>query len=468
MPWDRRTAKQQASAQSSALKTQVVDAVGPFSPFWRERLRSLGTTASKVATVQGVTDLAAVGERDVCTDGDPAGAAALVLQASESGWALHVEGPRLRRALLGRLAKPSSYRAVVEADTRPTSFVLAGLGLRWPVASTRSDLDLVARAGARLWQVLGLTRDDVLVSALPLTPTAALQGLQLGALGAGSPALFPGHDPDDVAAALTLVPATVLVLDSGTAGRTLDDLDEAGAALGTVRTVLLVGAPDVQERAAVADALTRAGMQAAVLGVHAPDGHRLLWGECRQGGPGLHTYPDLELVQLVDAETGEAADGHGAHEVVLTQLGFRGTALLRWRTADLADALTTEPCPGCGRTVPRVVGARRRALVPALELRSGRRHVDLRGLSGALVGRADLADWRVVLGPGSRSDDDEVVVHVVPRPQEDPTDVAVGVARDVRSAAGLLPTQVVVAEPGDLPTGTPISRRVLRRPLQAS
>ncbi|MCW2501639.1 MAG: hypothetical protein JWN87_3315, partial [Frankiales bacterium] len=365
MPWDRRTAKQQASAQAGALKTQVVDAVGPFSPFWRDRLKTLGTTPAKVATLEGVTGLAAVGERDVCVDGDPRGAAALVLQASESGWALHAEGPRLRKALLGRLVKPGSYRALVEADTRPTSFVLAGLGLRWPVASTRSDLDLVARAGARLWQVLGLTRNDVLVGALPLAPTASLQALQLAALGAGSPALFPGDTTDAVAAALALLPATVLALDSAVAATTLDDLDEAGAALGSVTTVLLVGAPSDDERAQVADALTRAGVTAAVLAVHAPDGHRLLWGECRQGGPGLHTYPDLELVQLVDPETGESGDGHGPEELVLTQLGLRGTALLRWRTADLADSVTTAPCPGCGRTVPRALGVRRRALVPA-------------------------------------------------------------------------------------------------------
>lgn len=463
MPWDRRTAKQQAATQARALKTQLVDAVGPFSPFWRERLKALGTTAAKVATPQALSTLAAVGERDICAEGDPAGAAALVLQSGESGWALHTEGPRLRKALASRLMRPGSYRAVVEADTRPTSFVFAGLGLRWPVASTRSDLDVVARAGARLWQVLGLTRSDVLVCALPLAPTASLQALQLGAMGAGSPALFPGDDADDVAAALQLVPATVLALVAEDGARMVDDLDEAGAVFAVMTTVLLVGAPSDQERADVEAALARAGAKATVLAVHAPDGHRLLWGECRQGGLGLHTYPDLDLVQLVDPETGEAGDGQGSQEVVLTQLGLRGSALVRWRTADLADSLESAPCPACSRTVPRLVGVRRRALVPELELRSGLRDVDLRGIAAALVGRADVVDWRVVVGASTRRDASEVIVHVVPAASEDPTDVAVAVARDVRSAAGLLPTQVVVNEPGTLPDGERLSRRVHTR-----
>ena len=457
MSWDRLTPAQQAKQQQAALRTQLVDAVGPFSPFWRARFRALGTTAQQAAA--DLSKVAPVGERDVCPDGDPAGAAALVLQAGESGWALHAEGPQLRKALASRISRPGSYSAVVEADTRPTSFVFAGLGLRYPVASTRSDLDVVARAGARLWSVLGLTRADVLVAAMAPDATATYQGLSLAALGAGAPALFPGDDPDDVTAALRLVPATVLALHTDTAEELLDDLDEAGAALTAVTTVLLVGAPSDEERAAVRDALTRAGLSARVLAVHVPEGHRLLWGECAEGN-GLHTYPDLEIVELVDPET---ADGPGAPgEVVVTQLGLRGSALLRWRTGDLAASLQTGTC-ACGRTVPRLVGVRRGALVPLLALRSGHRGVDLRGLAAALDGRADVADWRIVVGPSPRDGHDEVVVHVVPSGDGDVADLAVAVARDGRAASGLLPTQVVVSEAGDLPDGERISRRVHAR-----
>ena len=445
------------------MRAQLVDAVGPFSPWWRDRLKALGRTATSVATVEAVRSLPAVGERDVCPDGDPAGAAALVLQATESGYALHADGPQLRKALAARLALPGSYRAVVEADTRPTSFVWAGLGMRFPVASTRRDLDVVARAGARLWSVLGLTAADVLVSGLPLLPTAASQALQLAATGAGAPQLHPGDDADELAAALRLVPATVLALPSATAGTAVDDLDEAGAPLATVRTLLLVGAPTDGERAAAAAALDRAGVRgAAVLAVHVPDGHRLAWGECRQGGAaaGLHTYPDLELVDGVDPDTGEGAPGTGPVEVVVTQLGLRGSALLRWRTGDVAAAVVDESCT-CGRRVPRVVGTRRGALVPVLRLRRGEQAVDLRSLTGALAGAPGVADWRVLVGRSERDGADELLVHVVPERGADEADVAVAVARDVRATTGLLPTQVVVDE--RLPGGEPLTGRVLRR-----
>jgi hypothetical protein len=85
-------------------------------------------------------------------------------------------------------------------------------------------------------------------------------------------------------------------------------------------------------------------------------------------------------------------------------------------------------------------------------------------VSAALVGRADVVDWRVVLGRSARDDADELLVHVVPVDSADPAEIAVAIARDVRAAAGLLPSQVVIADEGELPSeGWPLSPRVLSR-----
>lgn len=464
--WDRWTPPQRAARQEALLRSQLVDVIGPSSPWWRERLATLGRTAAEVAGLDGLRGLPPVGERDICPDGDPAGAAVLVVQAGETGFALHAPGPVVRRALAARLVRPGSYRAVVEAETRATSFVWAGTGLRFPVASTRADLDVVARAGARMWRVLGLSGADVVVSAQPAEATAVAQALELAALGAGAPLLRAGADAEAVAEALRLVPATVLAVPSTAAAALLAELAEAGVSAPSLGTLLLLGAPYDDERAAARAGLPAIGApdSCLVLAAHVPDGHRLMWAECRPsaGRTGLHTYPDLEVAQLVDPETGEPATGGG--ELVLTQLGMRGTALVRWRTGDLVDDVQDSPCSGCGRTVPRAVGLRSGALVPLLQLRTGTRPVDLRAVSAALAGRADVADWRVSIGPGGRDDSDQVLVHVTAAASADPAEVAVGVARDVRATAGLLPTQVVLSPAGALPyDGVPLTRRVLSR-----
>jgi len=466
--WDRRTARALARAQDGAVREQVRDAIAPFSPYWRERLEALGRAAGSVSDVAALEQLPAVGERDVCPDGDPAGAAGLVLQADEAGFAVHAPGPRLRRALVRRLGRSGSYRRLVEADTRPTSYVWGGLGLRFPLASTRSDLDLVARAGARLWQVLGLTAGDVLVSAVPVEQSVEHRALSYAALAAGSPALFPGSVAGSVAAA-HLVPASVLAVPSAQAAELLEALAAVGSDLRGLHTLLLVGAPSTAERAAASAGLAAAGAaagaaQAVALGVHAPSGARVLWGECRESvaagaSSGYHSYPDLEVVQVVDPETGEAPAGEGSstYEVVLSQLGWRGSAMLRWRTGDLVPrAPAVEPCSGCGRRVPRLSDELQRgALVVRLDAADGHPvTVDLRAVAGVLVGRIDSGEWYAEAYDGR--------LHVrLPAAAPDGSEAVDAIARELETATGRPAGRLVVSAGGRASgTGSRLTGRI--------
>ena len=448
--WDRRDPKAQAKVTDALLRTQLRDGVGPFSPFWRERLAALRVGAASIEKVADLRRIPAVGERDVCPDGDPRGAARLVLQADEAGFAAHTSGPDLRKALVRRVIGRTAYRRQVEAGVRPTTYHFGGQAMTFPIASTRADLDLVARAGNRAWQVLGLTRADVLVSAVPVAARLDHVALSYAALAAGAPALFPGDDLVTAAETLQMVPATVLAVRPDGAADLLADLASTGTALDGLRTVLLVGPADAEERAGVEEALAAGGADGArVLVLHGPADGRVLWAECSPGS-GLHTYPDLDIVELVDPEIGEVAAPGAGGEVVVTQLGFRGSALLRWRTGDLVDApISTGRCAGCGRTVPRVASdVRAGAFVQRMQLPQGRASADLRAIAGALAGRADLADWRVEVRPARRASLDELVVFIDPRGDE--TEAAVGAYRDVRAVSGIAPTQVVVVSAEEL------------------
>ncbi|MDQ1688741.1 MAG: phenylacetate-CoA ligase [Frankiaceae bacterium] len=458
--WDHKSPAALRKQRDALVLTQLRDAVAPFSPFWRERFQALGLKPSTISQ-KDFARLPAVGERDVCPDGDPASAARLVLQATEVGYALHVEGPALRRALVKRLTSSTGYRAQVEADSRPTSYAWTGHAVRFPVASTRSDLDVIARAGARLWKVIGLTPADIVLDATALEPTPQRTALDLAAIAGGTPTFRTGTGSADVLAAARLVRITALVTTPTAVADLLRELAAGGADLSALSTLVLLGAPSADDRRAAVQALGVAGAssEAVVVAVYAPSGARVLWGECREsaraGRPtGFHTYPDLDLLEVVDPDTADPVSGAAGGELVLTQLGLRGSALVRWRTGDLVDSgVDATPCPSCGRVVPRVPsGVRSGALVRPYLPRGGRAgHVDLRSVSAALAGRGDLRDWRVVLRKGRRDGADELLVHIVPAGEADPAEVSVGVARDVRLAAGLLPSQVVVSEQSELP-----------------
>jgi hypothetical protein len=451
--------------------TQLEHRVRPFSPFWR---RQFGASGIGVQAVRGVVDLPrvpAVGERDLCPDGDPAGAAALVLQGDEQGFARHARGGDLRSVLLSRLTDPRVYRQRVAVALKPTTYTFGGLALRYPVASTRADLEVVARLGARAWATLGLGDTDVLLSAVPTGSELGHAFLAAAAQASGVAALFPGDDPAEVARLSRQVAATVLAVPAAAPDRMVRSLLEQRAALGSVTTVLVVGTREAPEPTATQREV------AALLG--RPVDVRLLWGPpdgrwmYAQDGDVLVTYPDTEVLEVVDPETGEPATPGAGGELVLTQLDVAGSALLRWRTgALLPTGLRRLPRSGGRPSVGIPLPLRAGALVPGLRLPrdGGPRGVDLRAVAAALAGRDDLVDWQVRVTRGRGLD--QLLVWIAPKDRAAAERTATSVAGGVRAASGVLPTQLVVVEPAALrvpPPGALLSPRIvdLRPPAGA-
>jgi len=88
---------------------------------------------------------------------------------------------------------------------------------------------------------------------------------------------------------------------------------------------------------------------------------RLAWSECPfphgQPSGGYHLYSDLGIMEVIDPKTGETLPPGRPGELVFTPLDARGSVVLRYRTGDFTDGgLTYEPCPYCGRALPRLLG----------------------------------------------------------------------------------------------------------------
>ncbi len=425
--WDRRSPGQQAKFQDAALARQVSENLAPFSPYWARVVRPTGIRAEQVTRVSDLAAVPVLGERDLCPDGDPAGAAQLVLHVTEAGYARHTGGPALRRALRRRLTRPAAYARQVQDAVRPVTYHLGGLAVPLPIASTREDLDVIARAGARAWAVLGLTADDLLVSALPPDGALTAMALPYAALGAGAPGVHAGLEA--AAEALAVMPATVVAVADA------DALDALGRLPSTVHTVLVT--TDDTDVAALAE-------HARVLRVWGPPDGRWLYAECRQGGrsAGLHTYPDLEVLETVDPASGESAP---SGELVITQLGVRGSALLRWRTGAVHEGLLSGACPSCGRTVPRIgPEVRPGALVEQALVEGELVALDLRAAAGALAGRPDITGWRIRVQPEPGTTTSSVVVAISPTGR--PRQAAAAAYADIQAVAGVGPSQVLIEE----------------------
>jgi hypothetical protein len=288
------------------------------------------------------------------------------------------------------------------------------------VAYSRSDLDRLHRCGARVATVLGLDDADYLVSAVPAGPWLDWWGVYHLALGASILALHPrGADDglDRVIEALPLVPTTVVAVRLDEAVELAATLVEEGLSADRVHTVLTVGPPpDDETRGAVADAWAAAGASPSdlvVRALYAPPEARALWAEPRAAPTGLVTYPDLEVLEVVEPLTGEPTEGPG--DLTLTTAGWHGTALLRFQTGIYVDGIDRDPCPQSGITAPRIVGeVVPWAWQPEVQVDPDHvRHFDFR-LAGALIGSVPgVASWRIELrGPTQKVRHDRLLIEL--------------------------------------------------------
>jgi hypothetical protein len=435
-PWDRRSAKEQARLEAAALAGWL-PSVLVAAPFHAARSGDLDPRL--LTDRRGLLRLAPTRERDLLADS--VGGASAVLRPTEAQVKATAEDGVIRGIAQGiRRDGARGKRDAILQAYRPLQLHRGGVHGELLVASSRTDLDLLHRTGARAAAVLGLRDDDVLVSAVPAGPTLDHLGVVHLAAGAGLTALHArGHGDrlgDTVAAAASL-PTSVLVVRRAEAAQLAVAAAEARAELSRVRLIVVVGPPPgADERDRIAAAFRAVHADADVRALWGPSTGRSLWAECAEGTHGLHTYPDLEVLEVLDPLTGTPATGHG--DLTITSVGWHGTALVRFQTGAWVDPLVTDPCPGCGRTVPRVAGdvAPHAWELPVTLDRGRTGSVDLRGVGAVAAATPGVVDWRVeVRGPSERIPRDRLVVEFAGEPRSDQGRIE----RQIEVATGLTP-----------------------------
>jgi phenylacetate-coenzyme A ligase PaaK-like adenylate-forming protein len=143
--------------------------------------------------------------------------------------------------------------------------------------------------------------------------------------------------------------------------------------------------------------------EVTILGTYGFTEARMAFGECPTAydvSSGYHLSPDHGVFEVIDPESGEPVAEGEPGEIVYTGIAGHGTVVCRYRTGDLAvEGITSEPCPHCGRTLPRLCSELRRV--------SERRALDLTKIKGTLVdlshigtvvsSKPGVEEWQVVL-----------------------------------------------------------------------
>jgi hypothetical protein len=423
------------------------------APFWTEVAAAVGVDPLQARDLDALLRLPPVLQADVAGAGGPGGPSLLQRPTQAQARALTDTSTLLRIAAAIRRDGREGERRTLLEEFKPLHVTRAGVGDQLAVASSRSDLDRMHRAGARSAAVLGLDDTDALVSTVPAGPSVSWWGVHHIALGASMTALHPrgaGDDLTDCVAAFSLVPVTAVAVLLEEAVELADVLAAAGAPLDRVARVLVVGPPpDTQTRTDIVAAWRAAGAGGDSLRVRAlwaPSEARALWAECAEGVHGLHTFPDLEHLEVLEPLTAIRTEGVVDGDLTLSTVGWHGTTLLRYRTGTWVDGLDPAPCPGCGRTVPRVVGeVLPEAWFPEFDDGEAFVWLDLRGVADAIARTPGVVTWRAELQPPARSGADRLVLRLAGQVRED---VARDLVARVAAGTGVRPAEVsIVGDP---------------------
>lgn len=418
-PWDHRSPREQSRVEGLVLE-RWLPAASAFSSYWADRVEELGASGRDLDSRADLDRFPPSRELDLHRAGGP-GTPALLMRPTEDQIKANAAGSTLLQIARDiRRDGPDGKRRALLTEYKPVHVHRAGADDDLAIAYSRSDLDRLHRAGARAAAILGLDDTDYLISAVPSGPTLDWFGIYHLALGASMLALHPrghGDDLDRTLASFSLLPATAVAVPVDEAAE-LASLLAADTDTDCIRvdTVVTVGPPpDADTREAIRAAWVAAGANrdVSIRAAWAPPEARALWAECGDGQHGLHTYPDMEVVQVTDPLTGVPSDGDG--DLTYTSAGWNGTALVRFQTGTYIERLVTdEPCPGCERTVPRIVGeVYPLAWQPIASTVDGHVRVDLRGAAAVLATRSGIEAWRVEVGPATgRSRTHRILVEV--------------------------------------------------------
>jgi phenylacetate-coenzyme A ligase PaaK-like adenylate-forming protein len=296
-----------------------------------------------------------------------------------------------------------------------------------PFLYTAHDIANLELAGARVMRVCDANREMRMMNLFPFAPHLAFWITHYASTGFGVFVLGTGGGKvmgtDGNLRLIRKIKPDVLIGMPTFLYHVLTELADDSFQLPNLRKIVLGGekAPLGMRRKLRALAQKLGAEKVDVLRTFGFTEAKLAWAECPfhedAGSAGYHIHPDLALIEIVDPKTGEPRGEGEPGEIVFTPLNARGSVVLRYRTGDCIDGgLFQEPCPFCGRNVPRLVGEISRTS-EVRDLRLGKLKgtlVDFNQLEHVLDNVEYVATWQLEIR--KRHDDplelDELILHV--------------------------------------------------------
>jgi phenylacetate-CoA ligase len=432
--WDNLPSKQYLAAQEQHMVRYLRELVYPYSPYYRELLDYNRIKPSVIRTLKDLSCIPFTNKADIAPLAEnPDIPFSLVLEPTPERMKEARLSLRLKDKGIRLTHGKKGYSQAMDHEFLPVHyhFTIGRTALPTPILYTGYDLMRMREAGRRLFELMELKREDLVINAFPFAPHLAFWMTYFAAEASGVPALHTGGGrilgTSRILEALERLGGTVLTATPSYAYHLLRIAAREGRDLSSLHTLIMGGdGLPAGLKGKMLELLEKVGADnAAVASTYGFTEGRVAWSECRpsalskEGSSGYHLFPDMEIIEIVDPDSGMRSEEGEDGEIVYTTLEWRGSALMRFRTGDLVKGgLDMSPCPHCGRSLPRLgMEITRSSAYKEFELTKLKGTlVDLNAFYPLLSGHKDVLEWQLEMR--KHNDDpydlDELYLHIAP------------------------------------------------------
>lgn len=396
----------------------------PYSSFFRGVMAREKLHWSDFKTTDDLRKLPLISKADIApTEAERAKPRQFILQPDEHLLKKYATKRELL-GLLGMKLRRQDPKPMLAKEYKPLHihFTTGRTALPTPFTYSAYDLNLLRETGRRAFNVAGFSSDNVGLNAFPYSPHLGFWLAYYGLLEAGLTSLATGGGKvmgtQKIMDSLERLKVNVLVVIPGYSYHVLRQAVKQKRDFSNLKYVVF-GAERVSSafREKVKELLIQVGAnEVQILATYASTEAKTAWIQCAEH-TGYHLYPDLEFIELVDPDGKRVVDGPG--EIVYTALDWRGTVVVRYRTGDMALGIEYDPCPSCGRTVPRILSdIQRKSDIKEFNLTKIKgEQVNLNNVFPIMSGIKGLDEWQLVIRKRNNDqfDLDEIVVAASPK-----------------------------------------------------
>ena len=415
--WDRMSFEEQREYRDRKLSWFVRSNLYPFSPFYRKAFDDARVSPDDIRRVEDLRKLPFTYKADIAPSAeDPYRYQKFVLAPEEKAMDEHMPRMRFAKMRWDRAFKGEEFvgkELWTEYSPVHLQFTTGRTGLPTPILYARSDVERMAEAGKRILELAGFGKQldckgASILNAMPFAPHLGFWMVADGLDRSGILSLHAGGGR--VLGTLRIIGAVQSMKATGVVGmpgyiyHTLRTAAAEGADFSSVRLIILAGERVPRGmKETLSELLEKMGAKDFyIISTMGFTEGRKGYSECApDADSGYHLYPDLDYIELIDPATeepvGEGEDG----ELVYTCLDGRGTCVVRFRTGDFVKGgIVHEPCPSCGRMVPRMgADISRTGEVKGFSLTKLKGAlVDQGAFSTVFSGEKGIRDWQVEIG----------------------------------------------------------------------